>query len=122
MNKLFGRKRNVCAHVFSAGVHVIFYQLMENQTIGDRFKIFHISHHLDTVVSYELLNVSICTQRSPQYFHALYREHIGSEIIDNALEVRVILQEILDPFINMTICRTLSQNHGLTHIKIKVSV
>jgi hypothetical protein len=33
---------------------------MENKTIGDRIKIFHISRYLDVVVIYEILNINIC--------------------------------------------------------------
>ena len=50
------------------------------------------------------------------------REHIWSEIIRNALKVRVILQKILGPFIDMTGCGALSQDHSLTHIEIKITV
>ncbi len=34
---------------------------MENKTVGDGFKIFHISRYLDVVIIYKILNVNICT-------------------------------------------------------------
>ena len=74
------------------------HQFKENETIGDRFKVFHVPRYLDTVVRYKLLNVSICAQRGPQYFNVLYREHIQSKIILDTLQGKFILEEIFIQF------------------------
>jgi len=108
--------------ILGTGDHSEFYQLKANETISDRFKLLNIPCCLDTVVRHKILNVRISAKWGPQYFKDLYREHIWSEIIRNVLEVRIILEEILGPFIDMTGCESLTQDHSLTHIVVKVSV
>ena len=78
--------------------------------------------YLDTFVSYKFLNVSICAEWGPQYFNALYREHLWSEIICNALKVRVILDKMWSPFVDMPSGRALCKDHSLAHIKVQVTV
>ena len=101
---------------------VFLYQLKMSEAISQGFKLLHIPCYLYAVLSHEVPDVDICAQRGPQHFDALYREHHCSEVIRNALKVRVILKKMLSRFVDMPSGRALCQDHSLAHIKVQVTV
>ncbi len=59
----------------------------------------------------------------PQDFNSLYREHLKGKIIHHVLKARVSLKKMLVPFVQVTHRdRALSQEFGLTHVKIQIAV
>ena len=70
----------------------------------------------------KLFNVKVCANGSPQDFDALDGEHIESKIMHNVLKTWVILQKKFSPFVYVTTCGTLSQEHCFVQVKIKIDI
>ena len=64
-------------------IHSLLYQLKVSEAIGQGFKILYIPYDLYAILSHEILDVSLSVYRGPQYFNALYSEHLWSKIICN---------------------------------------
>ena len=69
-----------------------------------------------------LCRLGVCDYGSPQYFDTLDGKHIESEIMTNVLNAWVILQKKISPIIYVPNCGSLSQEHGFTQVKIKITI